>query len=126
MSKTIRCVSVLAALFLCAVIPRGQKPSQGDFMTFGSWKSIPTADEKAFTYMGFINGYFAGDRSTPMFSKFANCIDQNISATQAVAMIDKYFNDNPQRWSASLSKGIVESLTVKDGPCPNLNPYITQ
>jgi hypothetical protein len=71
--------------------------------------------------MGFISGYFARDRSSA-YDNLARCIDKSISAEHAVAMIDKYSTDNPQRWTAPLPFGIVEALTVKDGPCPNLNP----
>ena len=66
--------------------------------------------------------FFAGGRSS-QFDNLGKCIDRNITDEQAVAMIDKYSTENPQRWSVPLPMGIIEALTVKDGPCPNLNPY---
>ena len=48
---------------------------------------------------------------------------KNIPTKQAVAMIDKYYKDNPQRWSTLLTVAIIEALTVKDGPCPDINPW---
>ncbi|HEV2577121.1 MAG TPA: hypothetical protein VGU25_07915 [Acidobacteriaceae bacterium] len=55
--------------------------------------------------------------------KLADCITKNIPMKQAIAMIDKYYKDHPQRWSTLLAFGILEALTVKDGPCPELNPF---
>jgi hypothetical protein len=113
----------LAMLFATIIssVALAQETSHGDFRFFGTWKSIPTKDEKAFVYMGFINGYFAGER-TSAYDVLAGCIDKKVSAEQAIAMIDKYSTDNPQRWTAPLPMGIIEALTVKDGPCPDLNP----
>jgi len=91
------------------------------FAYFGSWKDIPTQGERAFLYTGFVNGFFAGERSRN-YDALARCIEKNMSVDQAVAMIDKYSADNPQRWNVPLPMGIAESLTVKDGPCPGLNP----
>jgi len=98
-----------------------QETSHADFQFFGTWKSIPTKDDKEFVYMGFINGYFAADRP-PAYRTLAMCLDKKVSTEQAVAMIDKYSTDNPQRWTVPLPMGIIEALTVKDGPCPELNP----
>ncbi len=39
-------------------------------------------------------------------------------------MIDKYYKDNPQRWNTLLAIGIIDALTVKDGPCPDINPWV--
>jgi len=91
------------------------------FFFFDAWKSLPTHDSKSFLYIGFVNGYFAGDRSKK-YDNLAKCVEKNISVDQALAMIDKYSKENPQRWSSPLPMGIVESLTVRDGPCPDLNP----
>lgn len=121
MRTLVRSTLLIMMLFPNAFASPAQETSHGDFRFFGSWKGIPTQDEKAFVYMGFINGFFAGDRSAA-YDNLGRCIDKNISAEQAIAMISKYSADNPQRWTAPLPLGIVEALTVKDGPCPNLNP----
>ena len=92
------------------------------FFNFGTWKDVHGAGEKTYLYLGFVNGMFAGQRS-PRYDALANCLEKRISRDQAIAMIDKYSADNPQRWSAPLPMGIVEALTVKDGPCPGLNPF---
>jgi hypothetical protein len=41
---------------------------------------------------------------------------------QAVAMIDKYYDDHPERWSNDLGDGIVQALTVAGGPCSGKAP----
>ena len=117
MRPFIRNVMIFGMFFSTAITG-----SCGDFRFFGDWKGIPTQDEREWVYMGFVNGFFAGNRSFA-YHDLGKCIDKNISAEQAVAMIDKYSTDNPQRWNATLPTGIIESLTVKDGPCPNLNPF---
>jgi hypothetical protein len=88
------------------------------FHTFGAWKTLP---QKEFFYVGFINGFLAGDRSVK-YDNLAMCIEKNLSIDQAVAMIDKYSRDNPERWNIPFPMGVAEALTVKNGPCSGLNP----
>jgi hypothetical protein len=95
--------------------------TKGGFYSFNAWKGTPASD-RGFLYIGFLNGFVTGARSSA-YDNLARCIDKNVTAEQAVAMIDKYSTENPQRWSAPLPMGIVEALTVKDGPCPNMNPF---
>jgi len=88
---------------------------------FALWGQMKNDLEKLDLYLGFTNGFFAGPRSQN-FVSLLNCLEK-LSADQAIAMVDKYYKENPQRWSEPLAYGIAEGLTVPDGPCRNLNPY---
>lgn len=41
---------------------------------------------------------------------------------QAIAMVDKYFTANPEKWDLPMGNGIVLALTVKNGPCAGIDP----
>ena len=77
-------------------------------------------DEKLGMYIGWSNGYFSarGAQAFPLRS----CIEDNIPYDQAIAMIDKYYNDHPEKWSNDLSDVIVQVLTVAGGPCSGRAP----
>jgi hypothetical protein len=70
-------------------------------------------------YIGWTNGYFAG-KGEPS-RDLAFCLN-SMSMEQAVAMIDKYYKDNPARWSELISFEIPKALTVVGGPCEGKNP----
>jgi hypothetical protein len=63
---------------------------------FKVWSLLESSVEKLDMYMGFTSGFFAGPRP-PKFIAFHNCIEKNIPSSQAIAMIDKYYKENPQR-----------------------------
>ncbi len=90
--------------------------------SFKAWGLLQDSLEKLDMYMGFTNGFFAGPRS-PHFIALADCIEQHIPSDQAIAMIDKYYKENPQRWGMPLGQEIVAALIVKDGPCPGIDPW---
>jgi hypothetical protein len=52
--------------------------------------------------------------------KFGQCIldPSGVEPNQAVAMIDKYYRDHPEKWQVIIGAAIMEALTVKGGPCP--------
>jgi hypothetical protein len=77
-------------------------------------------EEKLAMYTGWSNGYFSG-RGAPAFP-LRKCIEDNIPYSQAIAMIDKYHDDHPEKWSNDLSDGIVQALTVAGGPCSGKAP----
>jgi hypothetical protein len=86
---------------------------------FELWGLPEMKGHKTALYWGWSNGYFPAKAASgvPLY----NCL-QGMTTTQVLAMIDKYYNDNPERWSAPLSDGIVAALTVMDGPCARLAP----
>jgi len=71
-------------------------------------------------YLGWSNGYFAG--YGPQAFPLRSCIEGSIPYQQAVAMIDKYYDDHPEKWGFNLSDEIVEALTVAGGPCSGKAP----
>lgn len=77
-------------------------------------------DEKLGMYIGWSNGYFSA-RGAQAFS-LRSCIEDNIPYDQAIAMIDKYYNDHPEKWSSDLSDVIVQVLTVAGAPCSGKAP----
>jgi hypothetical protein len=109
-------------LFHFSAIQDHSSGGKAGFQWFGSWKDIQSTSDKEFLYTGFVNGYFMGDDSLKS-KNLARCVDHDVTAEQAVAMIDKYSANNPERWNIPLGMGIIEALTVKDGPCPSLDPF---
>jgi hypothetical protein len=91
------------------------------FLKFHAWHYL-TDQQKPALYIGFVNGFFAQPRSAK-FTPLALCLEKNVTQDQAVQMIDKYLKENPQRWDIPLPIGIVEALTVKDGPCAGKDPW---
>ncbi|MDR3409927.1 MAG: hypothetical protein P4L87_03115 [Formivibrio sp.] len=79
-----------------------------------------TDGEKLSMYIGWSNGYFSG-RGAQAFP-LRLCIEDKIPYDQAIAMIDKYYNDHPEKWGNDLSDEIVQALTVNGGPCGGKAP----
>jgi hypothetical protein len=55
---------------------------------------------------------------------FQGLIDQrqirrrdNIDYNQAIAMIDKYYKDHPERWARDFGRELLNALTIVGGPC---------
>jgi hypothetical protein len=94
---------------------------QGDpvIHKFEVWKR--RSDEgKLGLYIGWTNGFLTAGE--PKFtSDLISCLGA-VSYKQAVAMIDKYFEARPERWSATLTEGILEALTVPGSACEGKNP----
>src|ERR1700733_679907 len=83
---------------------------------FELWRSqLHSNSEKMVFLTAFTNGYFIGRGEQGM--EFYRCLSSNISYPQAVAMIDKYYDANPEKWSSTVGLEILNALTVKDSPC---------
>jgi hypothetical protein len=80
---------------------------------FQLWSLSKDPLEKLTLYFGFTNGLFMGPRLTE-FIALANCLENNTTSDQAIAIIDKSYKDNPQRWSMPFGQEVVLALTVKD------------
>jgi hypothetical protein len=111
--------ATIIVLWICFGAMNGSSVAQeqsksGDSVvhTFKLWGLLRDPVEKLDMYMGFTNGFFAGPRS-PKFLAFADCLESRMTSDQAIAMIDKYYKDNPQRWGSPLGTEIVASLIVK-------------
>jgi len=84
-----------------------------------------TKVEKLDLFWGFTNGLLVG-AAHPLRSdatlgrQLLACLnddDAHPSTSQAIAMIDKYYEGNPEKWNIPLGQAMVEALMVKDGPC---------
>ena len=114
---------LLVLLFLCAVAS-AQEKSQ-NLHDFGLWgvymkdASLGVALKATFI-AGFTNGLFAGGSviggSAAPENKFLACV-RTMSQEQIIALVDKYYINNPEDWHHSISWGIVSALTVKGSPC---------
>jgi hypothetical protein len=82
---------------------------------FELWGDMRDNGEKLLFLAGFTNGLFKGPRSQE-FHSLGDCMGGVISQ-QIIAMIDKYYQNNPEQWSAPIGIGIVSAITVKGGPC---------
>lgn len=115
-------------LCLCIVSMNGLSVAQQTSLsgspvlhTFKLWGIQQSQLEKLDTYLGFTNGFFSGPRS-PKFLALADCLEMHITSDQAVAMIAKYYTENPQRWGMPFGQEVIAALTVKDGPCAARDP----
>src|SRR5436309_7345026 len=76
---------------------------------FQLWGGLSDQATKLWFFMGFTNGLFKGSTSplcidnTPSQS-LISCvtIDKELEANQAVAMIDKYYKDHPEKWNMQI------------------------
>jgi hypothetical protein len=107
----LRCM--LAILFFSTVL--SADPVMHKFELWGKAGGLG----KTSMYAGWTNGFFLARGAKAI--GFANCLSE-ISTEQAVAMIEKYYKDHPERWSHGLGEEILLALTVNGGPCQGQNP----
>jgi hypothetical protein len=110
-------LKLLAVLMaVSAIVCAEPVPLLHKFEMWGKHDDIAT---KLNLYVGWTNGFFyaRGQDSLP----FYDCVS-NISYNQAMAMIDKYYKDHPERWSKLFTEEIVNALTVKGSPCEDKIP----
>ena|ERR1017187_6455042 len=118
----IRRIGACAFVLFCSVSVFGD--SEPFAHQFRMWGLFESKVEKLHFYWGFTNGLLVG-AGGPMRSdetpgrKLLGCLlePDHPGADQAIAMIDKYYRDNPAKWDTPIGKAIIEALTVKDGPC---------
>ena len=110
-------LAILGTSALAKADPAGQA-----FLVWGNKSDTQksTYSEKLSMYIGWSNGFFAGF-GAPAFP-LRQCLEDHIPYGQAIAMIDKYHDDHPEKWSNNLSDEIVEALTVAGGPCSGRAP----
>jgi hypothetical protein len=112
---------LVAVLLFCGAglfaddIPRVHK--------FQLWGGMKTSDKQLFM-MGFTNGLITG-ASAPRCNDngtaraLLKCVldPEKADFWQDIAMIDKYYKENPARWSEPIGDAILEALTVNGSPC---------
>jgi hypothetical protein len=95
---------------------------------FRLWNTLNQVSKLDFL-AGFTNGFLAGaavkqcaaDKATKALLECVG-VNKDPSYDQAIAMIDKYYKDNPEKWNIPIGDAIVEALTVKGGPCVGTDP----
>ncbi len=87
---------------------------------FSVW-DIGSDGEKLNLYIGWTNGFLHG--RGPEILPLLSCLEE-MTTVQAVAMVNKYYKDHPEKWSSPLTLQILEALTVRGGPCENKNPFV--
>jgi hypothetical protein len=86
---------------------------------FGFWGNLNDRDKNLF-FTGFTNGLFHGaNLDNDALISLGKCIE-GVDQGQLIAMIDKYYRENPEKWSASVGDQIVLAISVKGGPCEGL------
>lgn len=114
--------STIALVLLLSTIYADAEPATHAFRVWGMKTSTEKLayDEKFGMYIGWSNGYFSG-RGAQAFP-LRLCVENNIPYRQAIAMIDKYHDDHPEKWSNDFSDEIIHALTVAGGPCASKAP----
>jgi hypothetical protein len=125
-------ILVLAVIFCCSAVLFAQDLSVlhdvPKVHKFRLWNTLGDMDKVNFL-MGFTNGLLTGaaipraSENKPTQSLVACLlVDKGLSFDQAIAMIDKYYKENPEKWNILIGDAILEALTVKGGPCAGLLP----
>jgi hypothetical protein len=87
---------------------------------FSLW-DIGDKTRKQQLYWGWTNGFLQGRGDGA--DELDTCLSK-MSIEQAVAMIDKYYKDHPERWSRAFGDEVLEALTVDGGPCEGKNVWV--
>lgn len=82
---------------------------------FSIWGTLPSPKEKTRFLIGVTNGYFL---HRPGAVTLYKCLSDHVGYEQAVAMVDKYYNDHPEKWNEAAAEEVIDALTVEGGPCP--------
>jgi len=90
---------------------------------FQLWDTF-NSNQKLVFIVGFTNGLLEGVgikqcTAAKASQALLECIvtNEGPSIDQAIAMVDKYYKENPEKWNVPIGEAMVEALTVKGGPC---------
>lgn len=122
--------TILIVLFCCCRTFAQEIPSVRDVPTlhrFRLWNTFDSTQKLTF-FAGFTNGLVTGagikqcTDNKQSGQALLECIivNKELSTDQAMAMIDKYYKENPEKWNIPIGDAIVEALTVKGGPCAQM------
>jgi hypothetical protein len=108
---------VILILLAASAVSADPTPVLHKFILWGSgWPKV----ERLALYLGWTNGFLYGRGYGA--AELAGCLEQ-MGADQALAMIDKYYRDHPERWSRSFTDEVLRALTVDGGPCQGKNVW---
>jgi hypothetical protein len=115
----------LAILLVCGLL--NADPVIFRFQLWGEAKV--TESQRLAIYVGWVNGFlsamaFSAESEPPDVrkvrqlrgDKLCDCLEAQLTHKQAVAIVDKFYKDHPEKWSAPLGAEILEALMEK-GPC---------
>jgi hypothetical protein len=108
------------ALITCVILVNASLRAEYVFHNFVLWGQLKEVEKIVF-YTGRKNGFFQG-RGTARGLELAECLE-NITTSQAIAMIDKTYKDHPEKWSHPIGEQVIAALTVNGGPCQGLDPF---
>lgn len=108
------------SLITSAISQQSVPPRNRTIHTFQIWGLLETKTQKLIFLNGFTNGLFKGPRSDAFFT-LRGCIEQT-DMDQIIAMIDKYYKDNPEKWDLAIGTGIISAITQMGGPCSGMSP----
>lgn len=86
---------------------------------FQVWGAMKSEGEKLAFYYGWTNGFFHARGAHS--AVFVDCLEE-MTSDQAIAILDKYYTEHPEKWSRPLGEQMLEALTVKGGTCEGKNP----
>ena len=119
--KKLLAVALIMAACVCLSaedIPRTHK--------FQLWGTFDNETEKVVFFTGFTNGLLTSgvtvlecNGNQPAKKPTYECVlfNKDLDLHQAIAMIDKYYKENPEKWNEPIGFAILDALTVKGGPC---------
>jgi hypothetical protein len=93
---------------------------------FQLWGTLDNENDKLNFFLGFTNGLVASgvtvlecNGNQPAKRPMYECVlfSKDLDLEQAIAMIDKYYKENPEKWGDPIGNAIINALTVKGGPC---------
>ena len=115
----------LAILLVCGLL--NADPIIHRFQLWGEAKM--TESHRLTMYLGWVNGFLSSmafraesERSDASKGRelrgkeLCDCLEAQLTNKQAVAIIDKFYKDHPEKWSAPLGVEILEAL-MENGPC---------
>lgn len=115
----------LKTLFFMAMLFCGGAPAAPVTHRFSLWDIAKTQSDKVYLYWGWTNGFLQGRGSaTPhekeVLGRFVDCL-YAMDAKQAIAMVDKYYRDHPEKWGDPFGEQMLLALTASGGPCGGIS-----
>lgn len=87
---------------------------------FELWGTMTERDKLPF-YIGWLNGFLTARGAVGV--QLVGCLSK-MSYPQAIAMINKYYDGHPEKWSSSATEQILDALTVPGSVCEGKRPIL--
>jgi hypothetical protein len=109
---------LVVVIFACAMGLGGV--AEADYMTAGDIRKYAEADARFQQSKepsmqdaheaGVVRGYVAGVQDA--FNGKLFCVHDDVSLSQAVAVVGKYLKERPEQWHRPGAKGVVDALAL--------------